>query len=254
MSWRISLGSFVDALPANTIFYRFCKRYVNHYNGDNNSDMRTNGELHWLREILPECDTVFDVGANIGDWTALALSIYPFLQVHCFEPCSAAFNQLQSRKLAREGIFINHFGLSDSAGEATIYVFENGVGTNSLYWRSGLNAEQKSREIVSLDTLDAYCERSDIRHIDLLKLDVEGHEFSVLKGATRMLKEGRIYRIQFEYGGTYIDARILLKDMFELLNNYHFHLYKIYPKELRFIERYHQRLESFQYSNWVAIK
>ena len=105
-----------------------------------------------------------------------------------------------------------------------------------------------------MDTLDDYCGREDIGQIDLVKIDVEGHELSVLKGSTRMLSQGRIKRIQFEYGGTFIDARILLKDMFEFLTPYNLLLYKIYPEEIKFVERYDQRLESFQYQNWVAIK
>lgn len=69
-----------------------------------------------------------------------------------------------------------------------------------------------------------------------------------------MLDQGRIHQIQFEYGGTYIDARILLKDLFDFLIPYGYRLYKIYPNELRPIECYDQRLENFQYQNWVALK
>ena len=69
-----------------------------------------------------------------------------------------------------------------------------------------------------------------------------------------MLNQGRIHRIQFEYGGTYIDARILLKDMFDLLTPYGYRLHKIYPNRLQPVERYDQRLENFQYQNWVALK
>ena len=253
MKRRISLGSLLDALPANALLYRFCRRYVNHYNGENNDDMRSNGELLWLREVLPQCKIVFDVGANVGDWTALALSINPLLQVHCFEPCTAAFQRLHARDLVGS-TYLNQLGLSDSAEEATIFVFGEGAGTNSLYRRQGINAEQKQTEKVHLDTLDAYCKRSDVQQIDLLKLDVEGHELMVLKGGIRMLSQGRIKRIQFEYGGTFIDARILLKDMFELLTRYSFLLYKIYPNEIELAERYEQRLENFQYQNWVALR
>lgn len=69
-----------------------------------------------------------------------------------------------------------------------------------------------------------------------------------------MLGGDRIQRIQFEYGGTYIDARILLKDIFDLLVPLGFKIHKIYPKALRPVERYDQRLETFQYQNLVALK
>jgi hypothetical protein len=96
---KISLGELVDALPTNAMFYRFCRRYVEHYNGEKNSDMHSNGELRWLRQVLPQCKVVFDVGANVGDWTALALSINPAIHVHCSEPSTATFQHLQARSL-----------------------------------------------------------------------------------------------------------------------------------------------------------
>jgi hypothetical protein len=82
---------------------------------------------------------------------------------------------------------------------------------------------------------------------------VEGHELEVFKGAQEMLKKGGIKYIQFEYGGCTIDARMLLKDLFNLFLPYNYALYKIYPHELKLVPRYDQRLENFQYQNWVAV-
>lgn len=143
--------------------------------------------------------------------------------------------------------------MGDHAGEAEIYIFDEGAGTNSLYRRRGFHVEQRQTETIRLDTLDGYCDRAGVERIDLLKMDVEGHELVVLKGAARMHTEKRVERIQFEYGGTFIDAAILLKDMFESLNSYGFQLYKVYPREIRYAHSYDQSLENFQYSNWVAL-
>jgi len=250
---RFSSGQMVDMLPSSSFIYRFCRRYVDHYNGDNNGDMHKNGELRWINEVLPQCATIFDVGANIGDWTELTLNINPLLKVHCFEPCKASFQRLHKRNFGA-GVVLNHTGLGAHIGDAKMHIFEECAGTNSLYRRHGLKSEQGQTEIIRMDTLDDYCGREDIGQIDLVKIDVEGHELSVLKGSTRMLSQGRIKRIQFEYGGTFIDARILLKDMFEFLTAYSFLLYKVYPDEIKPAEGYDQRLENFQYQNWVAIK
>lgn len=247
------IGNLIDRLPDNALLYRFCRRYVNHYNGDNNCDMHSNGELRWLREALPKCATVFDVGANVGEWAALAFGINPDLKIHCFEPSSATYRHLQSIGLAGD-VFLNPFGLGATPCEMTLHLFSDEAGTNSIYRREGLNAVQTQTEQIRLDTLDAYCQRQQVEQIDLLKIDVEGHEFEVLKGSLAMLGRGLIQRIQFEYGGTYIDARILLKDMFDLLAKYRYRLYKIYPNSLRLIDRYDQCLENFQYSNWVALR
>lgn len=254
MPRNISFGKWVDALPANELLYRFCKRYVDHYHGENNPDMHTNGELAWLRQVLPHCKIVFDVGANVGNWTALALSLNPALHIHCFEPSAATFRHLQARAFEKGKVSLNQLGLSASPGEMTLHVFEEAAGTNSLYRREGLLIEQTQTEQIHLDTLDAYCQRENITRIDLLKMDVEGHELRVLQGAAQMLFQGSIRQIQFEYGGSYIDARILLKDMFELLASYGYRLHKVYPRRLRPVDYYEQRLENLQYQNWVAIK
>jgi len=254
MPRKFSFGKWVDALPANALLYRFCKRYVDHYHGENNPDMRSNGELCWLRQVIPQCEIVFDVGANVGNWTALALSLNPALHVHCFEPSAATFQRLQARAFGSDRVSLNPLGLSASAGEMTLHLFGEAAGTNSLYRREGLPIEQTQTEQIQLDTLDAYCQRESVTRIDLLKLDVEGHELRVLQGAGRMLSEGKILRVQFEYGGSYIDARVLLKDVFELLSSHRYRLHKIYPRELRPVEHYEQRLENFQYQNWVAIR
>jgi len=236
----------------NRLCYHLCKKYVDRYNGENNDNMRTNGERRFIKTILPQCATVFDVGANIGDWTAMALEINPRLQIHCFEPSAATFQRLQTRG----GAICNNFGLSSAIGEMQLWVFADGIGINSLYKRQGLEdgwglKEQERKETVRLDTLDAYCQRAGVQVIDLMKVDVEGHELEVFKGAAGMLSQGRIKRIQFEYGGCNIDSRVLLKDLFDFFASYGYSFYKIFPHELRRIPRYDQRLENFQHQNWA---
>ena len=241
-------------VPRNNFFYRACKSYVDLFNAENNDNIHTNGELRLMRSVLPKCKTVFDVGANIGEWTALAMEINPLLQIHCFEPSDATFQLLQ----ARGGAICNNFGLSSQPGEMTLWVFTDAAGINSLYKRQGLEdgwglAEQQRKETARFDTLDAYCQRSGMQMIDFLKVDVEGHELEVFKGAKEMLEKSAIKYIQFEYGGCNIDARLLLKDIFDFFTPYHYVLYKIYPHDQRCVSRYDQRLENFQYQNWVAV-
>lgn len=155
----------------------------------------------------------------------------------------------EGRKCAFE---LHWIGLSHKIGEANLHIFGDGEGTNSLYKKEGLVSSQGKEEKIRLDTLNHYCLDRGISHIDIPKLDVEGHELSVLKGGRRLLDEGRIRFVQFEYGGIYIDARVLLKDMFDILQKFGYQMHKIFYKELRPVVRYDQRLENFQYSNWVA--
>jgi FkbM family methyltransferase len=242
----------------NRALYRFCKRYVNQYRGENDVDMQSNGELAFLRKALPDCRLVFDIGANVGHWAQLALDIHPGLGVHCFEPSRRTYEQLIANAFP-PNVVCNHFGLGSAAGEARLLLFGDGSGMNSLYPRQGLEAgwgvdANAGEEVIRLDSLDNYVERLGIgSRIDLCKIDVEGHELEVLKGMTSALSRRQIGAIQFEYGGCNIDARVLLKDLFGFLQPRGYAMFKIYPRELRAVQRYDQRLENFQYQNWVAI-
>jgi FkbM family methyltransferase len=187
----------------------------------------------------------------------LAREINSDLQIHCFEPSPPTFKQLRERNFPGKIVY-NNFGLSSARGEAKLQVFAEGMGNNSLYKRQGLEdgwglAEQSREEAVHLETLDAYCQRSGIHNIDLMKVDVEGHELEVFRGGTEMFKDRKIKRIQFEYGGCNIDSRVLLKDIFNFFSPYGYSFYKVFPTALRLVLRYDQRLENFQHQNWIAI-
>ncbi len=249
---------FWNLIPAeNKHIFSLCKHYTNQYNSENNGNIQTNGELQLIRNVLPQCKVVFDVGANIGDWTALALKINPSLNIHCFEPSTATFQRLKACNFG-ENVTLNNFGLSSAYENLPLHVYEDGSGLNSLYVRHGLEeglglASQSKVEFIRVQTLDGYCQQANIPYIDFLKVDVEGHELEVFKGALSMLSQGKIKRIQFEYGGCNIDAGVLLKDLFEFFEPYHYAFYKIYPNNIRHIPRYDQRNENYQYQNWLII-
>ncbi len=254
-----ALQSLIDILPSrNGDLYRAFRRYVDRYNGDNDDDMIRNGELRFMGEHLKGSTTVFDVGANVGDWAALALEINPALSLHCFEPSPTTFSRLAARSFPAN-VVRNNFGLSSASGERSLYVFGEGSGMKSLYRRQGLEDgwaldAPSQTETVWLDTLDHYCLSRDVEKIDFLKLDVEGHELEVLRGAGQMLARGRIDIIQLEYGGCNIDSRALLKDIFEFFGSLPYSANKINPRGLRAVERYDQRIENFQYQNWAFIR
>ena len=85
-----------------------------------------------MRQVLHKCNTVFDVGANIGHWAKLALQINPDLNLHCFEPSRSTFQELLSNKF-QSNVICNNFGFSSTSGEACMHVFRDGSALNSLY-------------------------------------------------------------------------------------------------------------------------
>jgi FkbM family methyltransferase len=252
---RRALWSLV---PSNSpLIYRLAKRYVDLYNDENNDDIETNGEFRLMQRNLPECETIFDIGANVGLWTTLALRIKPTAHIHCFEPSRNAFQRLLSNRFP-PNVVCNNFGMSSAPGKAKLYLFDEGSGINSLYQRQGLESfglsTQQREETITLGTVDHYCLERGIQAIDFAKVDVEGHELEVFKGMTRMLRSRQVRIIQFEYGGCNIDAGVLLKDIFAFFKSFSYTFYKIFPKGLKPVVKYDQRFENFQYQNWAIIK
>ncbi len=244
--------------PENPHVQAACQRYVNRFRGENNDAIETNGELRFMRDRLPGCRTVFDVGANVGDWARLALQVNPAVRLYCFEPSAFTFAKLTATPFP-SNVSCHNLGLGSAAGELTLHVFDEGSGMNSIYPRTGLEdgwniARQSKTETIRIETLDAFCAAQGVEHIDFLKMDVEGHEIGVLSGAAGLLGRGAIDVVQFEYGGTNIDSRTFLKDFFELFQARGYTLHKIYPDRLVPVARYDQRLDNFQHQNWVAMR
>ncbi|MGH7940521.1 MAG: FkbM family methyltransferase [Limisphaerales bacterium] len=217
-------------------------------------DISYNGE-RWLVQTLAReklLNVVFDVGANRGDWTAMALEASPEARVHCFEICPPMFQKLATRFADRNiarNIFLNPFGLSDSESEIKIHYFSRGDGGGALY--DIMNRGNSEIVNAKVSRGGDYCERHHIRSIDLLKMDVEGSEHLVLRGFGDMIHPGAIPVIQFEYGMGSIVTKFLLKDFYEYFRSRGYKVGKLFPNSIRFRE-YRLQDENFLGPNYVA--
>lgn len=246
-----NLRKFVYVIARNKFLYRFVQRFVYDHKGQNNCDIETNGELDFLRRHLQACKVVFDVGANVGEWTQIVLENNSHAEVHCFEPSMDTFKALLANKFISK-VRCNNIGLGSAREEKKFYVFGNESTVNSVYLRDGMVPLREY--VIKIDTIDNYCAKNGVRRVDFLKIDVEGNELEVLKGAQKMLQEGRIKIVQFEYGGTYIDSRTFLLDVFNYFSDLNYRIYKIYPGYIQLVDMYNTQLEDFQYANYVAIQ
>ena len=145
------------------------------------------------------------------------------------------------------------YGLGTINEEHTLHLDAPGSGLGSVYPRK-LDHRGMSlgcTETVRLRRLDDVCREQGIQRIDFLKLDVEGHELAVLHGAGALLSDGRIDRIQFEFGGCHLDARVFLRDFWEMLSP-RYALFRVLKNGLRAVTRYRERLEVFVTTNYYA--
>lgn len=242
----------------SSLILRASQRYVDRYFGDNNADPSKNGEEHFLRLELQKFakhkGIVFDVGSNIGEWSKYCLSVTTNLDIHLFEPSKITYDMLQKSNWP-DSVSLNNFGLGERKENINLNIAGNGSGMNSIHMRQGVKGvAMETVEAIEINTLDAYCADKDIKFINLLKVDVEGHELAVFKGSYQMLSEKRIECIQFEYGGCNLDAHVYLLDIWNYLIPFGFKFYKIYPSGPRVIESYDQSMETFKYSNYLAIQ
>jgi FkbM family methyltransferase len=165
-----------------------------------------------------ERPVIFDVGAHIGETAHRYRKLFPEASIHCFEPFPASFERLKAAVLGVRGVTAHALALSDSSGAAFLNV-NRGVQTSSLlatdstaasYWGGGL-LDTQGRIEVATDTIDSFCATHLIERIDVLKLDVQGAELSVLRGASRMLQASAVDVVYMEMiiAPTYVGQRPL---------------------------------------------
>jgi methyltransferase, FkbM family len=105
--------------------------------------------------------------------------------------------------------------------------------------------------LVEVTTLDYWAQEQGIRP-NLLKLDVEGHELSVLEGAYSMLRSVEV--VQFEFGGCNIDSRTFFQDYYYLLKDQGFCIFRLGPRGLIPVKRYSEVDEAFTTTNYLALR
>lgn len=207
-----------------------------------------------LERHLPRNAVIFDVGANVGQYAEMIATFFPAAEVFCFEPSPTAFEALSERVGANSVFRVFNVGLGASASKVSLYADAAGSALSSLYRRrlDHFDIKLGTAEDVELTTIDDFCEAQNIKRIDFLKLDTEGHELQVLRGAKLLRASGKIAAIQFEFGGCNIDSRTYFQDFFYELND-EYTLYRILPHALQVIPTYREADEVFITSNYLAL-
>jgi FkbM family methyltransferase len=185
------------------------------------------------RRILEHgAPVVFDVGANTGQTITRIRHFMRGATVHSFEPSETAFAKLQERHGADPAVRLNRLALGAAHEEREL--FENVSSDMSSFLPLGEDGwgSVTGTTVVPVDTLDSYCERARVETIDLLKIDTQGFELEVLRGAARMLADGRIalvlaevhFAAVYEGAPSFCDVQELLaRDGFALVSIYDVH-------------------------------
>lgn len=190
--------------------------------------MKTDEYFFYRDLVKKKSPILFDVGANQGQSIDRFRKIFPNVITHSFEPTPKLVKILEE-KYSDENTKILPFAVSDKLANVSLNVYdtiEEGVG-NSLH---NLNKEYPAKflrkEKIRSITLDSYAKEAKITEIDILKIDVQGHEIQVLNGAKKLLSENSIKIIELEmmFDNTY-DVNVPFYEIEKILNPLGYRIY-----------------------------
>ena len=137
-------------------------------------------------------DRIFDVGANSGQ-SAIEYSIlYPKARIDSFEPVRESFEELQRRTAKKQLIHCHRLAFGSSAGTLSM---DTTADHSSMFKISDSGSEE-----VTVETMSDFCRQNQIEQISLLKIDTEGFDLEVLRGAESLIADANIDFIQVEAG------------------------------------------------------
>jgi FkbM family methyltransferase len=208
-----------------------------------------------LRSLGHAPRLVIDVGGNRGEYAAAMQARASDCEIVIFEPARFNIDRLRHRFSDARNIHVEPYGLSDSQQDAVLFANEPGSGAASLSRRNlaHFGVEFDQEEAIKLITLDNYwTENLDSRAIDIIKLDIEGHELQALRGGRKAIASTSV--VQFEFGGCNIDSRTFFQDFFYFFRDAGFDIFRISPVGLEYIAKYTEDTETFMTTNFLAVR
>jgi FkbM family methyltransferase len=167
---------------------------------------------------LQHTSVFFDVGCNSGSFVRVLKDNNVLQNIHCFEP-----HPVMAKRTAAyyPHIKMNEECLSDTNGFVDVYLPALSCGLGSIINRPVFSTLNQEITVLNVpcETIDMYCSKNNISAIDFIKIDIEGAEMLVLKGASQMLKEHRIKFGIFELG-CLKDAGSSVEEVISLIEGY----------------------------------
>ena len=155
------------------------------------SSVEANETYNYLRDI--ENPIIFDIGANIGTYTTWLARLYPKGKIYCFEPQRLVFQMLCGNIAINN--FDNCYAYNMAVGQTNDFIeihepdyySKEDFGIFSLI-EDKIKDKSENRYTVPLISLDFFVHSYKIERVDFIKIDVEGMDIDVLKGATNVMK------------------------------------------------------------------
>ena len=179
-------------------------------------------ETNTLKSVLSDAGIkknlmIFDIGAHKGQTSSHFCKLFPHSFIHAFEPSSYLFTEIEKNLSKRKNIICHNFALGEADEEAFL------TQPDSDLCGQVVKAQENNSSSISVHRLDGFCQVENISAIDLLKIDVEGNEVSVLKGASGMIDRNAIKAILLECDFNKDDKQhSYFFDLFDFLSDQNF--------------------------------
>jgi len=147
----------------------------------------------FFRNMKP--DVVLDIGANTGEFIINAKKIFPSARIIAFEPVKSCFTELKDRFGNKPNITLYNVALGSENKKGEIFVSDFSPSSSIVRPEGKFNTEE-----IDIKKLDEYCELIKEKNKVFIKIDVEGFELEVLKGAESLLERA---------DWIYVESRIL---------------------------------------------
>ncbi|MDD3859935.1 MAG: FkbM family methyltransferase [Bacteroidales bacterium] len=190
-----------------------------------------NVRYKWLQKIKP--GVIIDVGASNGGFAKKIRKIIPEAQLYCFEPLIQSYNSLLDNFSNDKNFKSYNIAISDFTGVSDFYECVSSGSSSILemtdvHKKAYPNTSENRKITIQVDTLDnVLFEKLNLQDdIVLLKIDVQGAEALVLRGAEKTLKLTDIIFTEINFSETYKDC-VKVNDLIRILESFDFVLYGI---------------------------
>tara|TARA_Y100000768_G_scaffold230487_1_gene174041 strand:+ start:3472 stop:4263 length:792 start_codon:yes stop_codon:yes gene_type:complete len=223
------------------------------YGYNNYESPKLSGEDFFIKKVLKSHNPVlsFDVGGNIGNYSELILN-ETSSKVIIFEPLDFVIDEARNRlqKFEDRVEFINK-GVGAISEQKEINF--NPDSTEHASFSKSVNQidylSNESKALINIVSLDDFCLDNDITHIDFIKIDTEGFELEVLKGAKKVISDIKPKYIQIENNWHQLFMGSSIFQISKLLKDYE--VYMLNKNNLKKIDPSLPLANVFMFSNFV---
>jgi len=228
------------------------------------NDPRSNGEynlLRWYAEQAIMADKsvyLFDVGAMHGNWSFQALEE---IQKHglgvkiCIFEASPSQARRVRERIKRENttnMELKELAVSDKEGKGYFKVTGDNTGSSAIVEDDLVTGASTIK--VEMTTIDKQMQSLGWPYIDVVKVDTEGHDFKVIKGAIESLREEKIGILQFEYNWRWLESKNSVRDVFSLIEALSYKFGRLSENEIEVYEYWHTELDRFIETNFLLVR